>query len=152
MSCISFIHYRIIHLLAYICLNHISEFKYIQLCHGSPQERLGLTRIPMEEVRSGHWNSNLVFHLYLIEMKWRHGYLTSKVAKVKPSWTSVGSDDPLNFFYPLPYYPLSLQAYSSFRKFNNLSEIESERFTLFKASVYCVSLLIDHLYKSFHLL
>lgn len=98
MSCISFIHYRIIHLLAYICLNHISEFKYIQLCHGSPQERLGLTRIPMEEVRSGHWNSNLVFHLYLIEMKWRHGYLTSKVAKVKPSWTSVGSDDPLNFF------------------------------------------------------
>lgn len=98
MSCISFIHYRIIHLLAYICLNHISEFKYIQLCHGSPQERSGLTRIPMEEVRSGHWNSNLVFHLYLIEMKWRHGYLTSKVAKVKPSWTSVGSDDPLNFF------------------------------------------------------
>lgn len=34
---ISFIDYRAINLLAYICSNHISEFKCIELCYRSPQ-------------------------------------------------------------------------------------------------------------------
>lgn len=58
---VSFIHSSILSLDRKKYLNYISDFKYITVPWKSTWQRLGLTGIPMEEIRFGRRNSSLVF-------------------------------------------------------------------------------------------
>lgn len=69
---------------------------------------LDLTGIPTEEVRFGHWNSNLVLCPYPNDVKWKHGSLNSEVGRVKPSWTWSWFKSFRKTFYPLLYDTLRL--------------------------------------------